>query len=214
MSVPTAWPALICLVFAALHLGSELREKRAPSAVFKTLAALSFVAQGALGDPGADHYGRLLFAGLLLAAAGDVLLIPRSRPAVFRLGMLAFGLAHLFYAAGFAAAVDEAAAPLVVVALAGAAVLAAGSWLWLRGFVEGIEKVFVCGYILAISVMIVMSVLAAAGSAPLFVAAGGMMFAVSDLGVARDRFVRPSPLNSLVVVPLYFGAQVLFALSI
>ena len=42
---------------------------------------------------------------------------------------------------------------------------------------------------------------------------GAVMFAMSDVFVARDRFVTPTPLNALAITPLYFGAQALIALS-
>jgi len=41
-----------------------------------------------------------------------------------------------------------------------------------------------------------------------------IMFAVSDMFVARDRFIKPDPKNALAITPLYFGAQALFALSV
>jgi len=42
---------------------------------------------------------------------------------------------------------------------------------------------------------------------------GALMFAVSDIFVARDRFVSPDPKNALAITPLYFAAQALIALS-
>jgi hypothetical protein len=40
------------------------------------------------------------------------------------------------------------------------------------------------------------------------------MFAISDMAVARDRFVTQTPANAFVITPLYFGAQLLFAVSV
>ena len=40
-----------------------------------------------------------------------------------------------------------------------------------------------------------------------------VMFAVSDIFVARDRFVSPSVVNRLWGLPLYYAAQLIFALS-
>jgi uncharacterized membrane protein YhhN len=42
---------------------------------------------------------------------------------------------------------------------------------------------------------------------------GAVMFAVSDIFVARDRFVSPSVANRLWGLPLYYAAQLIFALS-
>jgi len=41
--------------------------------------------------------------------------------------------------------------------------------------------------------------------------AGAVLFWLSDLAVARDRFVRPGFVNPLVGLPLYYAAQLLLA---
>ena len=40
---------------------------------------------------------------------------------------------------------------------------------------------------------------------------GAVGFYCSDLFVARQAFVAPGPLNGLIGLPLYFGAQLVFA---
>jgi hypothetical protein len=46
------------------------------------------------------------------------------------------------------------------------------------------------------------------------VRAGALLFYLSDLAVARDRFVRPGLANRLVGLPLYYAGQVLLALAL
>jgi len=43
---------------------------------------------------------------------------------------------------------------------------------------------------------------------------GATLFWVSDVGVARDRFVARSPLNRYLYLPLYYGAQLLLGTSV
>jgi uncharacterized membrane protein YhhN len=43
---------------------------------------------------------------------------------------------------------------------------------------------------------------------------GAVLFAASDLFVARDRFVRPGLANRALGLPLYYAAQVLLALAV
>ena len=43
---------------------------------------------------------------------------------------------------------------------------------------------------------------------------GALSFYVSDLFVARDRFVKKEPINRILGLPLYFGGQFLLAFSI
>jgi len=43
---------------------------------------------------------------------------------------------------------------------------------------------------------------------------GAVAFYLSDLGVARDRFVSKGFVNRLVGLPLYYGGQLLLAYSV
>ncbi|OQY43225.1 MAG: hypothetical protein B6240_12915 [Desulfobacteraceae bacterium 4572_87] len=43
---------------------------------------------------------------------------------------------------------------------------------------------------------------------------GALSFYISDLFVARDRFVKKKPINRILGLPLYFGGQFLLAFSI
>jgi len=45
-------------------------------------------------------------------------------------------------------------------------------------------------------------------------AAGAVLFAVSDLAVARERFVRAAFTNQLWGLPLYYAAQVVIASTV
>jgi len=45
-------------------------------------------------------------------------------------------------------------------------------------------------------------------------AVGALAFAVSDVAVARNRFVAPGPMNKAWGLPLYYAAQLAFALSL
>ena len=46
------------------------------------------------------------------------------------------------------------------------------------------------------------------------VAAGALLFYVSDLAVARHRFVKAELLNRAIGLPLYYAGQVLIAMSV
>jgi uncharacterized membrane protein YhhN len=78
---------------------------------------------------------------------------------------------------------------------------------WLLGKVEGGLRGPVVAYIAVITVMVAASI---ATKKPL-VAAGAFAFYLSDLSVARDRFVSPGFVNRLWGLPLYYGAQILMA---
>ena len=191
---------------AALLL-AEYRDARRVVWIAKPAAALCFVAAAVAFGALASGYGRVLLAGLIASLAGDVLLIPRGRPALFRAGVAAFGLAHVAYVAAFALRFESAALA------AGCAVLAAlALWpvlRWLRPHLPAEMKAPVFAYMGVISAMLV----AAAGAAPADprILAGAALFYVSDLFVARDRFVHPGFANGALGLPLYFGAQLVLA---
>ena len=51
-------------------------------------------------------------------------------------------------------------------------------------------------------------------NAPLILAVGAIVFAISDIFVARERFVRKGFVNAAVGLPAYFGSQMLLAYSV
>jgi uncharacterized membrane protein YhhN len=114
--------------------------------------------------------------------------------------------------AGFHAALPIADWPLVILAplaLAGGGAL---TWLWLH---LGRRRIPVVAYIVAITAMVWggMSV-SWAGALPWTAAAGAILFYLSDLAVARHRFVRPSFVNRAIGLPAYYVGQLLLALTI
>lgn len=187
------------------------RERRRAIWVLKPLASSGFVAtavaQGALDS----SYGRAVFIALLLCWLGDVLLIPRSS-VVFRLGLASFLAGHLAYLAAFFVA-GIAVLPAVI-ALVPLAVIGVRVDVWLRPHLGRAMRIPVRAYVAVISVMVAGAVGGTAGgelSAMILV--GAVLFWVSDLFVARHRFVAEAFTNRLIGLPLYYGAQLLFAFS-
>jgi len=175
----------------------------------KPLASSVFVAAALAHGALSSRYGVLVLAGLALSWLGDVLLISADTR-LFRAGIAAFALAHVAYVAAFAArAFEPARAALAAVPVAVAVVLAAR---WLRPHLPADMAVPVNAYMAIISAMVVAA--AGASGADARILAGALLFYVSDLSVARERFVAPSPWNSLVGLPLYYGAQLVLAATV
>ncbi len=193
--------ALLVSEYRALRLGVWIM-KPAAAACF-VAAALSF---GAL-DTG---YGRVVLSGLVLSLCGDVALIPRGKPRVFQAGVAAFGLAHVAYLVAFGLRFESAGRAALCAALAGLALLRV--FPWLDPHLPKDMVIPVRAYMLIISAMLV----AAAGASPSdpAILLGAAMFYVSDLAVARDRFVSSSFANGVWGLPLYFGAQLVLASTV
>jgi len=198
-----AWIAIGSVaLFLAVHFAAEVRGARAARAIGKLGASTAFVALAlALGVEGAFEYG--ILAGLLLSVLGDALLLS-SRRAAFRAGLAAFLLAHVAYAGAFGAVAGPSPwVGLVVLAVTGAVLRS----LWPR---LGELRAPVVAYCAAISAMLWLAL----GVDRPEVRAGALFFYLSDLLVARDRFVHPGIANRLVGLPLYYAGQLLLALAV
>lgn len=203
--------ALACGFCAGGLVLAEARGARTAQRVLKTAASTLFIltaiAAGALGS----SYGQAIVAGLCLCAVGDVLLLSK-RQAAFLAGIGAFAAGHLAYVVAFAltgpAFGAAAAAGLVGMAAFSGLTL---RWLWPH---LGAFRLPVAAYVAIISAMVVAAVAAAAATGDLRIAAGGVLFAISDIAVARDRFVREDFANRLWGLPLYYSAQLLLASTV
>jgi len=202
-------PVLACAALVAGCLVATRQQSALGVWLTKPLASAAFVwgalAWGALASP----FGRWIAFGLGACALGDILLIPRSSPHVLRAGMLAFGLGHALFAVGFLSnGVSHAA-----LALAALAVLAfvIGVWRWLGPHLAGDDRLAVGLYVGVIAAMLACALAALAHGVPWPAAAGAVLFALSDLAVAQDRFVAPSFASTLWGLPAYYAAQLLLA---
>lgn len=207
-------PILLTLACVACTVVLVLLPERAPlaaRAAAKLGASSAFVgvalALGALQT----LFGQCLLAGLVLGWIGDACLLSR-RSGAFLAGLGAFLLAHAGYAIAFVAA---AVAPG---ALAVALPLAAGVGVvvlrWLMPHVPEGFKGPVLAYVVVILAMCVAAAAHTFASGPARVLAGALLFAASDVAVARERFVAPSPLNRRWGLPTYYAGQLLLAWSV
>lgn len=201
MSLQTLWIGIGVVSLVGL-LWAELTQQRVARAVFKLSCAAGFVLLGL--SAGLDSsYARWVVLGLGLSMLGDGLLLSK-RGQAFLWGLLAFLLAHLCYIAAFwPSSQPSAMGSLIVLAIIAVAL----RWLWphLQGW-----KLPVSAYIGVITLMVVVAL----GVNQPLVQWGAVLFAVSDLFVARQRFVLEDRLNALLGLPLYFLGQYLLAFSL
>ncbi len=198
----TAITLLALLVLLVGERGNETLRNLA-----KPVASAGFLGVGFTAGALDTTYGSWIFLGLALGAVGDVLLLGASRTA-FVGGLVAFLLGHVAYVVAFGILGSDARATLVAAGIV--AVIGALVFVWLRPHLEHEMVAAVAAYILVISVML--SVAIGTGVPLVIVAAGA--FYLSDLSVARDRFVAAGFVNRVWGLPLYYGAQLLLAWSV
>ncbi len=208
---------LLTVLAVAGLLVAEHRDSRAGIWLAKPLASTGFlavaVAAGALdGSGSAARYGTWVLTALVLSWWGDVFLIPQNRPSVFRAGILSFLLGHVAFAVAFAGrGFDVLAAGAAVLLLIVPVYFVVR---WLRPHVPRDMVVPVYAYVAVISAMLICAAASIASAGRPAILLGATMFYLSDLAVARDRFVAPGMTNRVWGLPLYYGAQLILASTV
>ncbi len=212
--------AIVMAALVAALLVARKRSSTRGTWIFKPLCAACFLALAASrlaeGEqssmfPIEGAYDVSIAAGLLLGAIGDVLLIPTDRPRWFLAGLGSFLLGHVAYViALFSLGFDSRALLALVVLLP--ALVAIDRWL--RPHVPSDMLGAVRAYMVVITSMMIAATSAALHAHAYVALAGATLFYLSDLAVARDRFVTPGFANEAIGLPLYFGAQLFIAATI
>jgi uncharacterized membrane protein YhhN len=206
--------ALACLVLVAVLLLPAVQARGWARAAAKLGASSCFVLTALLLGAAGSDVGRMVLAAMVFGWIGDAFLLSQ-RPRAFQTGLAAFLLGHALYVAAFVLA---GTAPLGAAWLLPAAVaLATGVavWRWLAPHLPRAMRGPVAAYVAVILLMCVTAAAQASGPAARWpVLPGAVLFALSDLAVARERFVRRGPVNRLVGLPLYYVAQLLLAASV
>ncbi len=208
---------LLCAWSCAVLIAAEYARLRTLRALSKTAASVAFVTLGLMLYTGGT-YGQLIVAGLVLGAGGDIALLGKSNKA-FLAGLGLFLLGHLAYVAAFASLMPSGAWFAGAGPLAAAPYLAGGGVLWLLWPKLGEMRVPVIFYVLTIATMVVFAISAFRTAAlpdpeRTRLITGAVLFFVSDLAVARDKFVAATFTNKAWGLPAYYGAQLFIAWSL
>jgi uncharacterized membrane protein YhhN len=177
----------------------------------KPLASAGFVAAAVAAGALHSGYGWAILIALVLSWLGDVLLVPH-REGTFLAGLAAFFFCHVALSAAFL--LRDNAPAWTAVALVLLAVIAVAVDRWLYPFVPRSLRLPVRLYIAVITLMVALAAGSLAAGEPLIGFLGAFTFFLSDLSVARDRFVKPGFLNRLWGYPVYYAAQLLLAASV
>ncbi len=193
---------LTALAVAALLIAEKTDR---PKLVWKTLASLGFMWAALIGGVPGTAPGWLLLGGLALSMVGDVALVSERG---FLAGLVAFAGAHLFYSGAFLSTGTRWVSIIPTALIATIAFVAVKRWL--IGRVPPKLRGPVVAYMAIITLMLV----TAAGSTRLVLYAGAALFYLSDLAVARNRFIAAGFENKLIGLPLYYAGQLLLASAV
>ena len=210
----------ILIILAAIGLLAGLlffenKESTIGKLVTKTPLSMLFLAAVLVQTHPDQWYFHLLFMGLLFCLIGDIFLaLPSER--MFFFGLVSFLLGHVFYVIGFMYLTHIT--PLIALGTAVIFGVSAVVFLYLRPHL-GEMTIPVLAYVAVISLMLsgalaVLGVPTGTQAGRIMIFVGALLFYLSDLFVARDRFIKQDPLNRYIGLPLYYGGQFLLAFSV
>lgn len=209
-------PIPFIIVTVSLLVRAELREDKQQIYLLKPLSTVLVIAVALLSFLAPSVQPRFTLwvtLGLVLSLGGDVALIFESARA-FMTGLALFLLAHIVYAIAFTVPNGFHTADLIT----GALLLVAGVAFYiylLPGL--GSMKGPVILYILIITLMVNRAVSTFFGYAftttqAWLITLGAILFWISDMMLAINRFRHPFKANRLSLI-FYYGGQLLIALS-
>ncbi len=194
-------------VLAALTSGSPAISRLAKMAA-STLVVAFLVIEA---DPW-TAYAAGVGVALVASWIGDLSLSYTGRRA-FVVGLVAFAGAHIAYIVAFVLR-DGFSVPWFTVGLGAMVITGMAVLRWLRPHRPTELAAPLAAYVAIIGLMVA-TAFATHGAAPdARIALAAVLFAVSDILVARQQFVAPAMANRLIGLPMYFAAQLLFALSV
>ncbi|MCX5834334.1 MAG: lysoplasmalogenase [Deltaproteobacteria bacterium] len=202
-----ALPLLAALLFYAK------RESTRGLLLTKPFLSALFVMTALVGPHTNPKYLVLILSGLLLCMAGDVFLIFFSSKKLFMAGLVSFLMGHVLYSIAFFSMASPGTPALIVVALC---LMISGSvFAWLKPHL-GAMLVPVVAYISVITVMVIGAALLMGNEQLNFAGrtltfSGAILFYVSDIFVARHRFIKKEYVNRLAGLPLYYAGQFMIA---
>ena len=203
----------IILLTVLLHYENRQNIKGLLSA--KALLSSLFILAVLVQPHPITHYYHFLLSGLLLCLLGDICLAFQQEK-MFLWGLISFFLGHIFYIFGFFYVAQPGAwtwgGSIIVLCIS------SRIYFWLKPHL-GTMKTPVLLYCIVITVMLSgawsvldNSRLMLSGRRMVFL--GAFLFYISDVFVARDRFLKKEFFNRLVGLPLYYTGQFTLAFSV
>lgn len=207
------FPATFVILFS--HFRLEKMGVRRGAIALKSAASFLYVTAVLLSHHPHDRYFHAMLAALCLDAAGDFLLALKSQKP-FRAGLLLFLGGHLIYIYAFCSisAADRWMNPAILIS----ALAIVSVFVWLRPHLGkmlwpvSLYMIVMGGMITGAAAVFDTPSIPSSGAWTVLMGASAVF--VSDIFVARQRFVKADPKNRMVGLPLYYLGQLLLALSV
>ncbi|KAK6191886.1 lysoplasmalogenase-like protein TMEM86A [Patella vulgata] len=159
------------------------------------------------------RYARHILIGLFFSALGDAFLVYKKQ--YFELGILMFAIAQIYYSRAFGWRPFNPYAGTVFL------VLGCIVYSYIKDGIKDVVLSYIVGlYVALISTMAWRSVARVQFFDDLWTwtklcgCAGAILFMISDLTIAIDKFVTPVPFSHVIIMSTYYAAQVGISLSV
>jgi len=205
----------IAAILLAVLLYHIKRNNQKSALLTKTVLSSLFVVVALVQPHLISGYYNFLLAGLIFCLLGDIFLaLPQK--GMFLAGLVVFLTGHVLYIVGFLRVTEigqwAGMGSLVIIVVGGLVYFRLRTYL-------GRMKIPVIFYMIVISVMMagawsIFRDCSLAGSGRIMIFAGALLFYVSDLFLARHRFLKEEFSNRLTGLPLYYSGQFLLAFSV
>jgi len=209
------WIPVSALILFIVLLYAEKGENRRILIPAKTLLSSLFVVAACLQPASHPRYAPLIITGLVFCMGGDFFLALPQKKAFF-FGLLAFLLGHVLYILAFFSMARIG--PGTGIGLAVCIPIGGLVFWWLKPHLGSMERPVLL-YVAAITLMVagactLMGDTRLDPKGRILGLTGACSFYVSDLFVARDRFLTKGFENRLLGLPLYYLGQFLMAFSV
>ncbi|MCO4764304.1 MAG: lysoplasmalogenase [Myxococcales bacterium] len=206
------WTALATVVGLVLLLVFGERTGSVRNKVLiKPLTSVGFIATAVLSGCMGSVWGQWILVGLVLSFFGDVLLISSKR-AAFLAGLVAFLLGHVAYVGAFyQRGIDVSGGVLPALAVGAVAIGLVARWLLPKVDKKMMRPVI--AYMVVITLMVAFAGGTVAAKGQVWLLVGAVMFWLSDISVATDRFAGGGLFNRVWGLSFYYIGQLILALS-
>lgn len=195
--------AVMVLIVAEIRRNTKLIYLVKP---LSTLFVMAIAVNGLLTVNASSTYGFIVISALTFSMFGDIALMPPDNNKKFRIGLVLFLTAHIIYIAAFSYVGEFSSVDLI----SGAVIIAvASTFYWMIRRNLGAMKIPVIVYILIICLMVNRAV---STRYPLVIA-GALLFFISDILLASNRFFKKWKYERISLA-FYYGGQLFIALSV
>jgi uncharacterized membrane protein YhhN len=202
----------LVFIFAGLHIKADINKNYSQIYFFKPLTVIAIILIAFLQESEISQtYKYFILTGLVFSLLGDIFLMLKN--AQFTKGLLAFLVAHIFYILALVSNFGFHSNFITLIPVLLFFILFIKIILPLTGT----KKIYVIIYSLVIMFLLWQAfsrMYVEPSSSSLFFGVGIILFTISDIILAYNKFVKKFKHSQLIILSTYYIAQLCIAISV